>query len=139
HRACQWFEAASVYRVEQRRGVVGLVTPGCLDLPRERQARLGADGGVDAISVEAAALARRDGAAVPPTRVRVAVGLPLRAILVEEPLAVGIGGHVARVDSGLRAHVGIVVAEGRGERVKTGRDALALRAELAGEAVAGPM
>src|SRR5437763_3249720 len=112
---------------------------GCLNLPREREAGLGADGGVDAVPVEAAALPCGDGAAVAPRCVRVAVGLPFRAVLVEELLAVGVGGHVARVDSNLAPHVGVVLAQGGGERVETACDPFALRAKLAGKAVASPM
>jgi hypothetical protein len=68
------------------------------DLPRERKPGDGADGGVDAVAVEAAALARRYGGAVAPGCVGVAVDLPLRAAVADVLLAVAVGGHVARVE-----------------------------------------
>src|SRR5206468_2154503 len=100
---------------------------------------LGADGRVDAVAVEAAALASRHGGTVPPGCVRVAVDLALRASVVEEPLAVAVGGHVARVDSNLAAHVRVLLPERSGKRVQASRQHFPLGAELAGEAVASPM
>ena len=60
---------------------------GRLDRPRQRQAGARADGGVDLVAVVAAALARRDGGAVPPRCVGVGVlAHALRAVLGQEPL-----------------------------------------------------
>src|SRR5438105_3842500 len=112
---------------------------GCLDPPRKREARDSADGSVDAVPVEAATLPRRDSGAVAPRGVRVGVRLSLRPAVVDVPLAVGVGGHVRGVNRNLIAHVRVVVAEARGERVDASGDPVAFFAELRGEAVAGPM
>src|SRR5690348_17266420 len=94
---------------------------------------------MDAVAVEAAALAGGDGAPVSPGGVGVAVGLPLRASVVEVLLAVAVGGHVAGVDSHLSSHVRVVLAQRSGERVEAAREDFPLCAELASEPVAGPM
>ena len=117
----------------------GLVAAGRLDLPRERKPGDGADGGMDLVPVEAAALARADGGAMPPRCVRIGVCLALGAAVVEEPLPVRVRGHVGSVDSDLAAHVGMVFAQGGCERINTSGDPLALPAQLSGKAVAGPM
>src|SRR6266542_4126001 len=112
---------------------------GCLDLPRKREARDSADGGMDAIPVEAASLARGDSGAMAPGGVRVAVDLPLGAAVVEELLAVAVGRNVGGVDGDLTAHVGIVLTQARRERVDALGDPLEFLAELRREAVAGPV
>jgi hypothetical protein len=68
-------EATILRRVEQRGGEGRFVRASRLDLPRDREVRAGADGGVDLVAVEAAALARRDGRAVSPACV--GIGEPL--------------------------------------------------------------
>jgi hypothetical protein len=61
-------ESASTHRVKQRRDEQRLVPAGRLYLPRERQARCGADSGVDAVSVDP-----------PPLRVEIAEPCPHEA------------------------------------------------------------
>src|SRR5438045_1755372 len=66
---------------------------------------------------------------MPPRSVGVAIGLPLRAVLVEEPLAVRIGGYVGRVDSNLAAHLRVLLAERSRERVEAARQHFTLPTE----------
>lgn len=51
----------------------------------------------------------------------------------------GVRGKVAGVDRDLLAHVRVLLAQRRRERVEAGGDPPAFLAELRGEAVAGPM
>src|SRR5205823_4764378 len=74
------------------------VLAGALDLPGERQAGARTDSGVNAISVEATALASADRAPVSPRCVGVREPLALGAVLADEPLAVRVGGEVRGVD-----------------------------------------
>jgi hypothetical protein len=66
---------------------------------------------VDAIAVEAAALASADGGTVAPRCVRVAVDVSLRAAVVEVLLTVPVCGHVGSVDGNLATHIGVLLAE----------------------------
>ena len=112
---------------------------GTLDLPREREAGDGADGGMYAVAVEASAFPGRDGGAVAPRGVQVAVDQPLRAAVVEERLTVGPRGKVGRVDSDLRPDGGEVLAKGFGECVNAPGDAFPLPPQLRREPVTRPM
>ena len=82
-------------RVQQWGDEEGFVAAGRLELPRERKPRPGADCEMQLVPVEAAALPRRDSGAMPPRGVGVGVGLPLGAVVVEEPLAVRLGTQIA--------------------------------------------
>jgi hypothetical protein len=96
-----------------------------------RQPRHGADGGVDLVAVEPAALAGRDGGAVAPGGVGVAVALALRAVLGEVALAVGVGGQVGAVDGDVAAHVRVLGVQGRGHGVDAACEQVAVDAQLA--------
>jgi hypothetical protein len=93
---------------------------GCGDGPRDWKVSGGADGRVDAVAVEAAALACDDRASMTPACVRVAVALALRAVLRDVPLAVRVRGHVARVDSDVAAVLGKLGAQTGGHAVDAG-------------------
>src|SRR5438128_896118 len=60
---------------------------------------------MNAIAVEAAALADADRGAVPPGRIGVGEPLALRAVLREEALPISIGGHVRGVNRNITTHV----------------------------------
>ncbi len=76
------------------------ITPRRLCRPRQREVRRGADSRVDLVAVVPAALASRDGRAMPPQGIGVAVlvRVALPAVLRDEPLAVRVGGEVGAVD-----------------------------------------
>jgi hypothetical protein len=74
---------------------------------------------------------------VAPGGIGVAVGLALGATLVEIPLAVGVGRHVAGVDGDRGAKVGHLLVQGGGHPVKAGVQQRLERPQLDGEAVAG--
>ena len=63
-----------------------------------------------------------------PACVRIGVGLALRPPVVDEPLAVRVGGHVGGVDGNLPAHVRVVLAQRSRQRVQAPGDSLALLA-----------
>ena len=139
HRTGRGPVATGAHRVEQRRDIQRLIPARGLDLPSEREARPGADSGVDLVAVEPAALTGRDGRPMPPGGVRVAVGLTLRAMVVEVPLTVRPSRKVGRVNGYVLAHPGNLRAERRGERVQACGKSRPIVTELRGEAVAGPM
>jgi len=78
-----------------------------------RKAGPNTDGGVDAVAVEAAALAGRDCRAVTPRSIVVAVFVipALASSLAYEPLAVRVGREIARVDGEVAAHVGVLTMQ----------------------------
>src|SRR3712207_6467171 len=93
-------------------------------LPRQRKVGLDADGHVDLVAVEPAALP------MAPSGVRVAVALALRAVLRQVALAVRVGGHVGAVDGDIPAHVGKVPAKARGHASDARVEHAAVGAEL---------
>ena len=134
-------EPALAHRVEQAERERRLGILGRLDRPRHRQPGERVHGRVDLVAVVPAALARRDGRAVPPRCVRVAVLArgALAAVLGHEPLPVGVRGKVRPVDGDALAHAGVRVAQ----PVEHGRDAgvqqRLVLAQLGREAVARPL
>jgi hypothetical protein len=109
----------------------------CLHPPRQRQAGDRADDLMQLVAVERTGRPGADRRAVAPSSVRVRVGLALRAALVEIPLAVGVGRHVAGVDSDRVAKVGHLLVQGDGHPVKAGVQQRLERPQLGREAVAG--
>lgn len=89
-----------------------LSVPSRAGLPRHREAGGRADGGVQLVSVEAAALAGRDGGTVAPRRVGVREALALRAVVVGERLAVCVGQKIPSVDGDVLAELREVVVQG---------------------------
>ena len=131
-------EPEALQLVEQRRDGRGFVRLARLDLPRERQIGLGADSHVEAISVEAAALARRDGGAVAPGSIRVAVLLAFRPVLVLVALAVRVCGHVGGVDGDIPAEERVVFLQLFDDASGAAFEQVHVVAELRREAVARP-
>jgi hypothetical protein len=138
HRARLRGVAAGLERVEERSREQGLAVSRALYRPRERQAGLHADSGVELVPVEAAAVASADRGAVAPTRVGVAVPLPLRTVFPEGALAVGERCEVGFVDCDLLADARDRVLQGGGDVVETVGQLLGVEPQLDGEAVAGP-
>jgi len=57
-----------------------------------------------------------------PRRIGVGVALALRAVLRQEPLAVGVGGKVGAVNGNVLAHVGQPLAYGGEDAIQAGRE-----------------
>jgi hypothetical protein len=86
-------EAASVERVDERGYELRFVVPCGLHPPREREARSGADSGLQLVPVVPAALAGADRGAMPPRGVRVAEPLALFASLADVALTIRVCGR----------------------------------------------
>jgi len=76
---------------------------------------------------------------VAPGGVGIAVALALRAVLGQEPLAVRVGAHVARVDADMLAHRRKFGAQRRHDAIQAGAQQGRVLAQLDGEAIAGPL
>jgi hypothetical protein len=131
-------EAASAERVEERGDEVGLLPSRRLDSPRERQLGLGANSGVDLVAVEPAALAGGNGAAVPPRGIGVGERLALPTVLADVAHPVGVGREVGSVYRYVTSKIRVLLAERSGYRVDAVGERGVVRAQLPGEAVAGP-
>src|SRR2546426_45313 len=80
-----------------------------------------------------------DRAPVSPGGIRVAVPLTLRAVLRKEPLPVCVGGKVGRVDGDIFPKLWKFHVERRNDPGEAGVQQRRVRAELRGEAIAGPL
>jgi hypothetical protein len=72
------------------------------------------------VATERAGRPGAHGGALPPRGIGVAVGLALRAALVEVPLPVHTGGHVGGVDGDAGAQLGKLLVQGGSHPVKAG-------------------
>jgi len=138
HRRGLGVDPASVQRIEQRADGRAFVRLARLHAPRERQVGLRSRRHVQAVAVEAAALACADGGAVPPGGVGVGELLAFPSALRDVPLPVRIRGHVGGVDRHVPPEDGVALLE----RSDDGGDALVQQvvvlAEFRQEAVARP-
>ena len=99
HRRRRNREPSCERRVQEYKREAGFVVACRLDLPGDGKLGFRTDRRLNLVPVKAAALPRRDGAAVPPRCVGVGEPLPLRPVLRDEPLTVRVGRKIARVDS----------------------------------------
>lgn len=131
-------EAASVERIEKRGDELGFVVPRRLNLPRERQARFGADRELKLVAVEAATFTGTDGAAVPPRSVGVTEPLALRASLADVALTIRKGRKVGGINRYVPSKIRVLPPERNGTRINASVERWMVLAELGGEAVHGP-
>lgn len=123
-------EAAIEKRVQQRFHELGIVDPGGLYLPGERQTSASAHSGVELKPEVAAGLAMGDGAPMPPTRIAV-------AWMLSHPAR--IGRHVAAVNGHVTAHLRMLGAEGCGDAGEAGVHQRLVLAQLAREPIHRPV
>jgi cobalamin synthase len=113
-------ELALAYALQEVVSEARLMRSRRLDLPRDGKLGSGADGKVQLPAVEAAPLAGRDGGAVPPGGVGIAVALALSAALGDVALTVRVGRHIGGVNGDVLPVLGKLGAQRVGETAEAG-------------------
>lgn len=132
-------KAASLHSVKEWREVKGFLSACGFDLPRERQARHGADSRVNLVAVEATTGTGRDSGAVTPGRIGVGELLALFASLADVALTIRVSGKVGGVNRYVSSKIRVHLAERLGASIEARAEHLPVLTQLRCEAATGPV